>query len=144
MLIYFWLAIFILFGITFVLPLIYWLSSELGLIMNFKTKTKVTISIIGIVLFITLIPTTIYVFSSEKAESMVTVTEVYEVYKNSDFAEPSYYYVSTGNDNKLYELKANKVTKGDKNYVITRKYEDGSKNVELVVQKVSNLPSFNK
>lgn len=151
MLFYFWLIIYILFTISFVLPMAYWLKDELMLTMNFKTKTKVGISILAIILYIAVISITATCFNFEKtessilekAESNIIITEASRVYKNIDEDINSYYYVSTDSD-RLNKIKVDKVTNGNKNCIITRKYEDGTKNIELVTEKVIKLSNVNK
>jgi len=141
---YFWLVIFILFTIVFTLPLLYWLKDELYLQnMKFKMRTKIILSILAVILYIATIASTTRLPLICKPESTVSITEISDVYKSNESAKSSY-YISNEHNNEIYEIKVDKLSKGNTNYIITRTYEDGSTSNELVVKEIKELSSFNK
>lgn len=142
-----WFISLIVFCVTVIFPIVSWISKNQ--LLELKNTTKFILAFVAFLSF--LVNQTAIAFLSNpyysRNDEFVTITEVSEVYKSNSTDATSYYYISTESNDEVCEIKVDKLSTGDSNYVITKKYPNDETLIELVVkdkESIKTLPYFNK
>ena len=116
-------------------------------------KRKIIATILVFISFMIFLTTQLYIANPDinLKDETVNVTNISDVYKSNVDAtgteDDSIYYITKEGDTKLYEIVVNKVSNGNGNYIITRKYSNGEIRNELIITDenvIKNLPKFSK